>query len=308
MCGQGSWGSSLRRSGAIFVTLLAVLLVLPFGVPDASGHVREALKRSPCPLVGRDYAAKFASFPKIRAAPTDGTLAFGPSALRFSESTDAVLVPGNRGGSQVSTWFEASSGVALPEALNWRITTSLTKVSSAGVDRQMVATESVTVHRPTPKALERASAAFFVSAQPSFYRLETVFRTLGGDLLGRFGRYYRVVRPQTEVVLRVWPDAAAAGQTISFGVENLGTREIALGEQFLVEKHMGLPDEWVPAIVPSTSATRRLGRLGPGAVGECQQIELPGDLSAGAYRVSKRISVQGGGSMRPIYARFSVSP
>jgi hypothetical protein len=233
--------------------------------------------------VVRDYAAPLEAMPAVRPLPADGELPFGPSRLRvrrlefWPQSNPALLTEAGKVGFRLGFSAAAPSG-----RLGWQVTARLLRVSRDRLRDRLVARRDLRVERLHPGRGPRLE--FSVGEEPSFYRLELEFRDAAGHRLGRFGAYYRMMAPVSDLRLAVNGSTFHPGETVSTCIENFGNRERTYGECTLGFQREEAPGVWSP--YPSApQACSAVGYfLAAGHATQGGSLTIPLNAPPGRYR------------------------
>lgn len=187
----------------------------------------------------------------------------------------------------------------LARRLDWLVSTEMTRVNSKGTPVGSTETKQVEVGRPGRNAF--TDLTFSVPDDPAIYKVEISFRNAGGRLLGRFGKYFRVMEPRSNVRLKLTATTYKPGDTIHARVENLGTGQVSYGVPYSIQVFDGAA--WLRA--PQSPAGPWIMPLlltPPGRSGSCNSFRIPADTPAGRYRFVKPLQ----SPRTSITAEFSV--
>jgi hypothetical protein len=235
----------------------------------------------------RDYARPLKRLPHMPAGPRDEHLPFAPARVFFNHSLGGPLFVG---GGQVgyslsfSPWTE---GNAWSPLLNWTVEARYVRVDRRGRPLRLMgrAVHEVKRLRADEVGGQRSHALEFLfgAGRPGLYRLEITFEGAGGRRLGRYGEYLRVLRPVTDVRLRLDRATAAPGERIEAWLENYGTTSIFTGLYRSIQYFDG--SSWVLAPGGAPGPTLAIGiGVGPGASLGCWGFTIPADEPEGLYR------------------------
>lgn len=162
----------------------------------------------------------------------------------------------------------------------------MAEVSLGGMPVSRSRTKQLKVGRPGPNAF--GDLSFAVPDDPAIYTVEISFRNAGGKLLGRFGKYFRVMKAQSNVRLKLNASTYKAGDKLYARVENLGTEYVAYGVPYSIQRFDG--ESWLKAPQsPSGPWIMPLWVSPPGRSGHCNSFGIPADMPLGRYRVVKRL-------------------
>ena len=175
----------------------------------SSASMAWAAPSDSCPVgKGRDYSAPLGALPPTRAVPEERPLPFGPRQLRI-ESLTNVLVGGGAGGFRL----EAANSSQHKYRLGWAVELRVTRVSRRGSELQEYRIRRYRLDQPQALGLESVEFTASVPPKPAIYRFDLVIRSAGGKTLGRYGEYYRVVRPSIGAKLLIGARCSAHGPT-----------------------------------------------------------------------------------------------
>jgi hypothetical protein len=276
-------GESAPRYGHALMVIVSMLL-LGFtcsAVADPAGRGPAFCSREPV----RDYESPFSRMPSVRVFPRSGRLPFAPRTVTVGVPATKILVPGES--LEISYGLDVPSGSSFSHRFRWRINSQLMRVSASGRKRRSIARRAELLNTSNPSAIDEAGFSYSLSREPGFYLVRIQFRGRGGELLGRYGEYFRVVRPTSETELVAERTTVQEGEQLAFKIENRGTSRISFGESFSVEREAG--GQWFPLNLQlGPWHALRLG-LGAGEVGACQRLDITRRLRPGQYRVRKAL-------------------
>jgi hypothetical protein len=254
--------------------------------------------------VVHDYEKPLRSLPKLRAIPEHPSFAPSNTSLkRFSGPRDGGSVVVLKAGEQalVKYGFSATQGSDRKFSLHWTIIGRAVQVNFRGDVRRPLAHVERRVGVVGETAFNDISLGFTLPSDTGLYRVDLVFRGKDHKILGRYGEYFRVVRPKLSVRLAVNPLIAHPGQGISMRLLNFGTEPIGYGLPFLVEQFDGTGWTNYPL---GFGWHLPLLRLSAGQAAPCQTFGVPEDMPPGLYRF-KKILVE---PPRGFTAEFEVAP
>jgi Bacterial Ig-like domain len=172
----------------------------------------------------------------------------------------------------------------LPRRLDWLVSVEMTRVSLKGTPVGGTQTKQVKIGRPGRNAFTDLS--FSVPDDPAIYKVEIFFRNAGGRLLGRFGKYFRVMEPRSNVRLKLTSTSYKPGERIYARVENLGTEQVSYGVPYSIQVFDGTT--WMRAPQsPAGPWIMPLWLSAPGRSGSCNSFGIPADMPVGRYRFVK---------------------
>lgn len=189
----------------------------------------------------------------------------------------------------------------LPRRLDWLVTAEMTPVNLGGMPVGPTQTKQIKVGRPGRNAF--GDLSFSVSDDPAIYRVDISFRNAGGKVLGRFGKYFRIMETQSNVRLKLSATSYQPGGKLSARVENLGTEHVSYEVPYSIQLFDG--QFWVRAPQsPSGPWIMPLWISPPGRSGSCNSFWIPPDMPPGKYRVVKRLQTP----KRTLTAEFDLVP
>jgi hypothetical protein len=249
----------------------------------------------------RDYESVFKTLPRLHAPPASGELPFAPSRTYLKQPAESVLLLGEDWDGRFSYGFGAEGDGRQSFSLDWRIEGRLFRVDREGKLVRLVSRAKREVGAISEVELEHLHIGLKVPSRLGLYRASLVFRDEDGQLLGRYGRYLRVLRPSYDVKLAASPRIARAGEVVHLRILNFGTAEIGFGAPYSIER---LEESgWVSYPI-KLAFHRPLFFLGGGMAGKCQEFTVPQDMPAGRYRFKKDVL----GPERSFTAEFEVVP
>jgi hypothetical protein len=282
---------SRHRFKVAIVTIFATLFLIVAPTAAASGFCEAK-------TVG-NWVQPLEQLPALRNVPADRRLPFGPRGVYLYPGHESqILLPDKgsplEGGASVGyvlkiPYRSANDGNPNLPRLNWLLTTKL-----AQVDRHGNAIK--TLHFWRRHITGPSSNGGFQFEKPhtiGLYRVEIVFRNAGGKRLARFGEYFRVAPPVTDVRLVLNAASYRPGETISACLENYGTTGIFYGGcvggsgslfgQFSIQAFDG--SAWRRSPIDPGGPCADVGlALGPAGVASAGTFTIPTNAPAGLYR------------------------
>lgn len=235
--------------------------------------------------VVRDFEGPITHLPNIHQFPRAGRLPFAPSDLRWDTPPTQILVAGRD--TQVSYSFGSSSGAHRRFRLNWYIEGHLNQIDKQGKALKAIQEKRWRIGAISKAELDRLTFRFSLPSMRTLYRLNFTFRR-HGDVLARYGEYFRMVKPTVSVKLAANQLSARVGETFLLRVENFGSTSVRYGEPFSIEKFDGL--SWSPAPIELGPWRMNQHKLLGGMAGPCQTFLVPSSMPPGLYRFSKEIA------------------
>lgn len=264
-----------RRALSSAIAALAVLFVV---VPSASAVTYEVEPPFCKPALLRDYLKPLERLPRLPSPPS-GRLPFGPERLGLRPMQSLVVGSGRVG-------YDLVVEGRAPVHPDWRVTTTLERVDWRGRPVKTIATANRQLR--TIRSDRRAGDVFELKGAPAPYRVITVFRSKSGEQLGRFGFYFRLVRPTESAILALNASSYRPGQTVFARVENRGTELVGYGVPYAIERLSGSTWSKAPES-PRGPWILPLLLSNPGMSGRCTGFWITPDMPAGRYRMVKEI-------------------
>jgi hypothetical protein len=254
--------------------------------------------------VVRDYRMPFKRMPNIRRIPATGHLPFAPADIFLTFPSNPVLVPREGPGTSINYGFEFRSAKRRIVTLNWIINVQVSRVNRDGRVIMKAGLKRRKLQNVTVRQLEQFAISFGLPRREAFYRVDLSFKSLRGNLLGKYGQYVRVMRPTRSVKLETSPGLNRPGEDIFFRLKNFGTARTSYGEPFAIEKQNGA--YWSPYLTEADLGPWRrwLRTLPGGTAGRCQSFTVPLGTEAGRYRVKKALPLPASA----VDAEFEVAP
>lgn len=265
------------KRGALASVIVAVASLL-VAAPGASAVTYEVEPPFCEPTVLRDYLKPVEQLPKLPSPPS-GRLPFGPERLTVKPMQSLVIGSGRVG-------YDLFIRNQAPVHPHWRVTTTLERVDWRGRPVKTIATTDRQVR--TIRFGRGAGVEFELEGVPGPYRVITVFSSKSGERLGRFGFYFRLMRPTESARLALNSNSYRPGQTVFARVENLGTELVGYGVPYAIERLSGSTWSKAPES-PRGPWILPLLLSNPGMSGRCNGFWIPPDMPAGRYRVVKEI-------------------
>lgn len=266
---------TLQAAGAMMMTsaLLIGLLAAPaFAAKDAScGRTS----------VVRDFLAPLSKMTPIHSVPSSGKLPFGPAGMNLRSGNQLVVGSGSAG-----YWF-SDEAFEQQRNLQWRVEVSLSTVDRSGRIRSKVAIQTRRLGIVEGNSIK--GFWFDLPGSPAFYRVDLSIRKLKTNhLLGTFSEYVRVMRPRTDLQVKVDRPTVAPGQTARARIINLGTVRLEAASYvfgFKVRRFDGSRWVFVAESPPRGPVPKRMQILPPGRENRgCLRYRVPDDALPGRYR------------------------
>lgn len=228
----------------------------------------------------RDFG--FSKLPSVREAP-ESAKSLGYGAVDVYGGWSRVMAEPGPFGYGFSEHSYSGSGVLL----DWTVTAQLWAVDRHGAALREVDREELFIGRLSA-AHQPHIEVDPLEKRRGFYRFDMQIARKGGEVIGAYSAYFKVVRPSWSPRLRLSRDSVRAGQRLQIRVENYGSEMVTYGESFGVQRLEA--GRWVPApdLTPD-GWLMWLGFLGPGGTGRCSSLSLPADTPAGSYRIVKEV-------------------
>jgi hypothetical protein len=288
---RGSATRAWRAAGA----LLAVAIVAcSVGAGSASAIVE------PPPYCERttlhDYLAPLAKLPKLRELPYRRIAEPRFRGVHIGASGPALAVGGGSAGYQFQ--FDKNP--------HWNVTVQLAQVNGNGSVRVFMGERRFRSDALAPAIITEPH--FSLPERPGIYRTTMVIRSSSGRKIAKFGNYYRLVRPKTNMRFVPQKPTYLPGELVFARLENSGAAFALYGEEFTVEGLQGAT--WGPVPAAPGPYSTGLQFVGPGTTGHSLVFLVPPGLTPGRYRLSQETVISWPslhGQHRPhLYAEFEV--
>lgn len=257
--------------------------------------------------IAHNYEKPFQTMPVARGLPTAGSLPFPPRGVfgRYLNAS-AVFPTTKRGQRVVGLEVYVPSGVRTHARLNWLVNARLSRVNVRGKPVRVLGFRIAMFQALRGKNPgNRRLGLSLPTARTGLYRLDLLFRTRGGVLLGRFQRYLRVAPAVQRSRVELLDKLHYPGDELVFRTDNLGTEPITYVDSVEIARHDGVA--WRPIEVAGVGS-RVIHGLDAGQASRCHRVQLPVSSSPGLYRI--RQLLVGGNRDGPEYteaAQFSVT-
>jgi len=285
---------SYRRRSFPLVVGMLFWIVLLGGASAGSTSVSFCGDR-----IVHDYSRPFDRMPGLRGVPASGQLPFAPPQTTFSPSTSQVVLA-QKASPRYSYGFESFLNRRL--RLDWRIEGRLSLVDAKGKVLRILEQKTWVLGTVSEEEFNKLTLGFKLDQGQRVYRSDLVFRKADGGLLGRFAEYVRIVKRTNNVKLGIYRDTVRPSEPVVFRVENVGTARATYGPPFTLERFDG--NGWASYPAELGPWRRVLWSAHGGMAGPCQEWQIPGNTTAGKYRVRKSL-------VRPVgevNATFEVVP
>jgi len=230
-----------------------------------------------------NYLRPLSELPSLHQVPESGRLPFGPRDVTLNTIGDGVRV-----GRGVIGFSFGDKSAGVPRQLNWQTTTELFRLG-AGVGHRAVLLQRKVRFVARQETAEISGQRFIVDGNPAIYKVRISIRSRLGQLLGRYGEYFRVVRPIFKAQVTVSATSIVVGEALRFRVANFGTEPILADSSFSIQRYGA--DGWemigsalTPGLRPELRAT-----LLSGEGGRCATHRVSVDQPPGRYRIVNEI-------------------
>ncbi len=178
-----------------------------------------------------------------------------------------------------------SEGNSASRRLDWQVTSRLAKLDRRG--RALGPPQTIERHVKRVPAGSGVDFSFDIPGKPAIYGVEIVFENSKGKRLGRFGEYFRVLRPSLDFDFFLDKTTFRRGEVVRAWLANRGVAYFSFGLGQTIEYKTG--DTWTPVkfssgIVPAIG----LG-IGPGVKTSCWSTTIPPEAALGTYRFAKTV-------------------
>lgn len=221
----------------------------------------------------------------VHEVPDDGDLPFAPPSVSVYAPTIGRILT-ERGSYGLGFFEENYRGTV---RLDWTVTAQMWALDRRGEPLREVDRGTVAIGRLD--ALDQPNLLLETGGRRGFYRYDIQFADRGGEALGSYSTYLKLVRPFWKARLGLDRSVYRPGQLVLSRPENLGTKWAIYGESYGVQRRER--GGWVPA-----PALRQgfwlawLGMAAPGTSGRCSALRLPADVARGRYRIVKHLGEQ----------------
>jgi hypothetical protein len=266
---MGGQGAQLRRRTLLVASVLAMLIATP-AIADADPFCETS--------VVRNYRKPLEGMPPLHSSPLGERLSFGPRNVFFGRTGPWPLVVGSAEiGFHLSYASITKHNTGPP--LHWLVTAKLAQVDLSGLVRDVIDWKRV----DGLELSDRISFSFQPPSKPALYRIEVVFRNKSRKKLGRFGEYFRVMRPTLDAGLSLNGASFRPGETVSARLENYGTEALSYGLHYSIEAFDG--SAWARSPISPSGPVVAIGlATGPGEAASCWDFRIPPDAPPGLYR------------------------
>lgn len=278
----------------LFLTSLLVLTALAIGAAPAQAVEMQSYGRTFCKGEGvRDYEAPLDQLPRVRHAPDNEDLPFGPRNMSIYQSAFSRVIVGEGGFGY--RFFDETYGIREQVRLDWDVTTALSRIDRRGEVLRQAGGEDQ--HFGVVRDIGEMNFWLDAPRRLGLYRYDIEFRDhASGDLLGSYSEYLRVVKPTFHAGIAVDRDHVRPGQRVLARVENRGTSWINFGLEYEVQRLEG--DRWVEQDLGVDGWRLPMILMQGGQSGWCMPYRVPADASPGQYRFVKGLGFAGRGGKR----------
>jgi hypothetical protein len=232
-----------------------------------------------------NYKQPLEQLPHIREAPLREHLSFGPARIFMGQIGSGPLVVGSDAVGFGLSYSPFYPGHHLSPPLNWLVEAQLARVDRHGRTTQTLEKISKRVGRlrSTDDQPSGDLDLSFPVSKPALYRVEITFTDRTGKRLGRYGKYFRVLRPSQDARLTLNGTEFHPGETVTARLENHGTDSLSYGLGRTIERYDG--STWTVAPESSQGAVPAIGlSSGPGESASCWSFTIPPSEPPGRYR------------------------
>lgn len=244
-----------------------------------------------------DYLAPLAKMPKLRELPYRRIAEPLFRGVRIGASGPSLSVGGNSSAGYQFQWDKNP---------HWDITLNLAQVNADGSVRVWMGERRVRTSTLGQALI--VEPHLVLPGRLGFYRTTLVIRSESGRRIAKFGNYFRVVKPTTNMHFVPQAKTYRPGQTVYARLENRGLAFALYGEEFEVEGLQG--EAWGPVPAAPGPYGTGLQFVAPGTTGHCLNFPIPAGFPAGRYRLSQETIISWPslhGQHRPhLYAEFEV--
>jgi hypothetical protein len=264
--------------------MLAVLLLSAASVRASTAQPNAQASSAFCQTsVVHNYAMPLEQLPALRGLPTEQELPFGPRHLLLhGVGWRPLVIKSEELGFRLSHG-RAAGGVARPH-LKWLVTPTLARVNQQG--RAVQTLGQITKPVFGLGSPGGRSFTFQFAFEPGLYRLEIVFENGAGRRLGRFGEYFRAIRPTAQKArLTLNGPSFLPNEMVTARAEEYGVSWLSLHDTYSIEVYDG--SNWTRAPISPKQHSLLIGPVvGPGEAtsASCWSFQIPSDAAPGLYR------------------------
>lgn len=283
----------LSRRGRVRLRVLGALALVA-SLWLCAAHARADFCDS---QVIRDYTKVLERLPAIPPGPPDEHPAFAPAQVLLLHHASGPLQVGGAERGFIITFAPSEEGGSASRRLDWQVTSRLVELDRHGHP----VGPPRTIERKV-KRLRTADFGFRVSGKPAIYRLEIVFENESGGRLGRYGGYFRVLRPSLDVDFLLNGSTFHRGDRVQAWLVNRGVASLSFGLGKTIEYNDGTAWTKPPVAFPGGPVPAIGLAIGPGVKTSCWTTTIPTDAALGVYRFATEVdaSLKAPGETKPL--------
>jgi hypothetical protein len=224
-----------------------------------------------------------AGLPALRELPPSSRLPFAPSRVRIGRDQRPGL-PKGMGVTDKPLAFDLGALGTGGVKVDWKVETLLTSIRPSGKPRKAAASRVQRIRR-VPSGPGKSLGLRPGTFKPGLYRLDLVFRDGGGERLGRYSEYVKVVAPRSEFTLALSAPAFRPEDPVYAQVRNPGTDPLSYAGGYLLER---LDDGvWTRVEERGNGVVFGTTAVPPGQAARCEPLlGIPREAPPGVYRLT----------------------
>jgi hypothetical protein len=196
-------------------------------------------------------------------------------------------------------------------ALNWLASATLFRIDREGHLLELRGAIERHIAQMGPAPDGNQVFPFFVPPEPALYQMELTFHDPQGNILGRYGEYFRVLKPSVHLRLRQTRTVLRPGDSFKTRIENPGVAFVAAKRLVPLERKEGASWVAVPEFPPAKGPAIGI-YLKPGETSCWATRRIPVDAPPGVYRlvVGSEVTLNATrpARNRDLVAKFRVKP
>lgn len=232
----------------------------------------------------KNYLSHLEAVAPVHSVPESGTLPFAPRGISLRRIDSGPKV--GRGVIGFALYDEA---INRPRRLGWIVKATLVKVSTDGKTLGIVARKTERIGTRKVEYETVTGQRFVVSGSPAYYRLDLHFEKVGGQKLGSYSEYFRVMKARYQAIMTVSDSDVVSGQMIQARIENLGTEPIKAELRVDLESYDGMQWSRLTSVYPGGKVFEGRTVVSGGETGPCFTFKVPDSQAGTRLRVTEEI-------------------